>query len=328
MPKISFWVGEGALFSGAAMLMDAFSIANLWHRAITQNKQEALFQTEILTINGAPVEAYGGLRVMPHRAVDAAIHTDCLIISPFLPNVTPVPDNLDPIDNWIRALRLQETPIATSCTGTFFLAEMGLLDGKIATTNWQYARMFQKRYPNVRLCPQHMMTEDDGILCTGAATAVYHLGLHLIRLFGSNELACATSKALLVDPNRNSQIPYVLSRPVKNHGDSQILMAQKFIEENYAAIDTIDTVARKVGISPRHFKRRFKSAAGDLPLKYLQQIRIDAAKEKLESTRDTIEEITWAVGYSDVSSFCRLFKLHTEISPKAYRDKFFIPVSG
>ena len=103
------------------------------------------------------------------------------------------------------------------------------------------------------------------------------------------------------------------------------MKAQQLIEDNYAAIDTVDTIAREVGISPRHFKRRFKSATGDLPLKYLQRIRIDAAKEKLETTRETIEEITWAVGYQDVSSFCRLFKQHTEISPRAYREKFFTP---
>lgn len=324
MPKISFWVGEGALFSSVAILMDAFAIANLWHRSFTGEKQDALFQTEILTTDGAPVEAYGNLPVMPHRAVNEALQIDCLIISPTLPNITPLPANLETLANWIRALRNRRVPIATSCTGTFILAEMGLLDGKTATTNWQYARMFQKLYPKVKLCPQHIITEDDGILCTGAATAVYHLGLYLIRLFGSNRLVSAVSKSLLVDTNRTSQIPYLLSSPLKNHGDSQILMAQQFIEENYASIDTIDAVARKVGISPRHFKRRFKSATGDQPIKYLQQIRMDAAKEKLETTRDTIEEITWAVGYSDISSFCRLFKQYTNISPKAYRDRFFI----
>jgi len=326
MPKIRFWVAEGALFSSVAMLMDAFSIANLWQRSYTGQQQDTLFQTEILTTDGAPVEAYGGLPVMPHRGVEKTARTDCLIISPFLPKVTPMPSDLDILVRWVHALRRRKTPIATSCTGTFILAEMGLLDGKTATTNWQYARMFQKRYPKVRLCPQHIMTEDDGILCTGAATAVYHLALYLIRRFGSHKLAGATSRALLVDPNRNSQVPYVLSLPFKNHGDAQVLKAQRFIEENYPVIDSIDDVARRVGISPRHFKRRFKSATGELPLKYLQHIRIDAAKEKLETTRDNIEEITCAVGYRDVSSFCRLFKQYTEISPSAYRDKFFIPV--
>ncbi len=325
MAKISFWVEEGVLFSGVAMLMDAFSIANLWHRSFTENKQDTLFQMELLTTDGEPVDAYGGLQIKPHRAVNKALRTDCLIIAPILPNITPMPGNLAKLTNWVHTLRNRKAPIATSCTGTFILAEMGFLDGKTATTNWQYARMFQKRYPEVKLCPQHMMTEDDGILCTGAATAVYHLGLHLIRLFGSNRLACAVSKSLLVDPNRTSQLPYLLSNPLKSHGDSQVLTAQQFIEENYAVIDSIDTVARKVGISPRHFKRRFKSATGDQPIKYLQQIRIDAAREKLETTRDTIEKITLAVGYNDISSFCRLFKQHTKISPKAYRDRFFLP---
>ena len=324
MPKLSFWITEGALFSSVTTLTDAFAIANLWQRALEEEEAGPLFQTEILTTDGAPVTALGNIPVMPHGAVDDEASTDCLIVAPTLPNVTPMPANLDRLGRWISALRRREAPIATICTGTFVLAELGLLDGKTATTNWQYARMFQKRYPRVNLSVQHMLTEDDGILCTGAATAVYQLALHLIRRFGSNRLASACCKALLVDPNRNSQIPYVLTRPLRNHGDAQVLKAQRLIAENYAAIDSVDAIAREVGISPRHFKRRFKSATGDLPLKYLQRIRIDAAKEKLETTNQTIEEITWAVGYQDVSSFCRLFKQHAAISPSVYREKFFV----
>jgi len=326
MPKFSFWVSEGALFSSATMLIDAFAIANLWQRSLEENESAPLFQTEILTTDGEPVTALGNIPVMPHGAVDENAATDCLVIAPTLPNVNRISANLDRLGRWIDALRRDAVPIATVCTGTFILAEMGLLDGKTATTNWKYARMFQKRYPRVTLNVQYILTEDDGILCTGAATAVYHLALHLIRRFGSSRLAATCAKALLVDPNRSSQTPYVQSVPMRNHGDAQVLKAQRLIEDNYAAIDTVDTIAREVGISPRHFKRRFKSATGDLPLKYLQRIRIDAAKKRLETTRETIEEITWAVGYRDVSSFCRLFKQHTEISPRAYREKFFTPL--
>jgi transcriptional regulator GlxA family with amidase domain len=149
MPKISFWVAEGALFSSTAILLDAFSIANLWQRSFTGNRRDTLFQTEVLTTDGKPVDAYGGLPIAPHRAVDDTLCTDCLILTPMLPNVTPMPGNLDALAQWIRGLRNRKTPIATSCTGTFILAEMGLLDGKKATTNWQYARMFQNRYPKV-----------------------------------------------------------------------------------------------------------------------------------------------------------------------------------
>lgn len=325
MPKFSFWISEGALFSSVTTLTDAFAIANLWQRTLEEKEAAPLFQTEILTTDGAPVTALGNISVMPHGAVDEEAFTDCLIVAPTLPNLTPLPANLDRLGRWIDALRCKGATIATACTGTFFLAELGLLDGKTATTNWQYARLFQKQYPMVNLNVRHMLTEDDGILCTGAATAVYQLALHLIRRFGSNHLASACCKALLVDPNRSSQTPYVLMRPLKNHGDTQVLKAQRLLAENYAAIDSVDAIAREVGISPRHFKRRFKSATGDLPLKYLQRIRIDAAKERLETTNQTIEEITRDVGYQDVSSFCRLFKQHTAISPSTYREKFFVP---
>lgn len=327
MARISLWTGEGCLFSGVTMLIDALSIAELWHRTITKHKKEGLFETEILTSDGHPVEAYGGITINPDRSINDLNKTDCLVISPFLPNINPIPDSLDSLFHLITKLRKEGTTIAAVCTGSFILAEMGLLDGKRATTNCHFAGMFKKRYPLVRLNPECMMTEDDGIICTGAVTAVYNLGLHLIRQFGSPELASICSKALLVDPNRNSQAPYAMSIPKRHHGDPQVLKAQFIIETNYAAIDSIDSVASEVGISARHFKRRFKQATGDLPLKYLQRARIDAAKKELETTKNTVDEITWSVGYKDVSSFSRLFKQHTKLSPKAYRDKFFNPLS-
>lgn len=325
MAKIGLWVSQGCMFSSVTMLLDTFAIANLWHKTLTKKESPALFEALILTTDGLPVTAYGGIRIQPDRAVGQVEQADCIVISPFLPNVTPMPANLDILFQWIKTMRQQGTSIASVCTGTFILAEMGLLDGKKATTNWQYARMFMARYPKVRLTPEEVMTEDDGFICTGAATAVYYLGLHFIKQFGSQKLASVCSKALLVDPNRGSQAPYSIFVPIKHHGDTQVLKAQQLIEKNYAKINAIDAVAGAVGISPRHFKRRFKHATSELPLKYLQRVRIDAAKEKLETTKDSIDEITWAVGYQDISSFSRLFKQHTQISPRAYRDKFFSP---
>lgn len=323
MANISLWVSEGCLFSSVTTLLDTFSIANLWHQKLSPKETSPLFEARILTTDGLPVTAYGGIGIQPDGSINQVKQTDCIVISPFLPNITPLPANLDTLFQWIKTFRQQGTSIAAVCTGAFILAEMGLLDHKKATTNWQYAGMFQKRYPKVLLRPEFMMTEDDGIICTGAVTAVYNLGLHFIKIFGSRKLASACSKALLVDPNRNSQTPYTISAPLKSHGDSQVLKAQHLIETNYAKIETIDAIAKDVGISPRHFKRRFKKATNELPLKYLQRVRVDAAKEKLETTKAAIDEITWAVGYQDISSFCRLFKQHTKISPGAYRDKFF-----
>ncbi|MFH1154839.1 MAG: helix-turn-helix domain-containing protein [Pseudomonadota bacterium] len=309
--------------SSITTLLDAFSIAELWNRALNGKQEPPLFDARIVTTDGNPVTAYGNVRLQADMAASDVEQTDCVIISPILPNITPMPGDLDILCQWIEKMRARGSVIATVCTGAFILAEMGFLDGKKATTNWQYARMFKKKYPRVRLEPEHMLTEDDNIICTGAATAVYNLGIHLIRKYGSQDLATACSKALLIDPNRHSQAPYALSTPLQAHGDAQVLKAQDLIEKGYATIETVDDIARTVGISPRHFKRRFKKATGEMPLKYLQRVRIDAAKERLESTRESIDKITWAVGYQDISSFSRLFKQHTRISPKAYREKFF-----
>lgn len=95
-----------------------------------------------------------------------------------------------------------------------------------------------------------------------------------------------------------------MSMPIRSHEDTQVLKAQKLIETNYVKIEAIYDIAQEVGISTRNFIRRFKKATGDLPLKYLQKIRLDAAKEQLETTTKIIDEITLSVGYKDSSSFC------------------------
>ncbi|MFZ2808260.1 MAG: helix-turn-helix domain-containing protein [Desulfosalsimonadaceae bacterium] len=94
------------------------------------------------------------------------------------------------------------------------------------------------------------------------------------------------------------------------------------MEKNYETRFSIDAVAESAGISPRHFKRRFKSATGESPISYLQWLRIENAKRFLERTRDSVNEITWKVGYEDINFFRRLFIKHTGLSPKGYRNKF------
>ena len=102
MPKFSFWVSEGALFSSATMLIDAFAIANLWQRSLEENESAPLFQTEILTTDGEPVTALGNIPVMPHGAIDEHAATDCLVIAPTLPNVNPVATRLERLGRWIE----------------------------------------------------------------------------------------------------------------------------------------------------------------------------------------------------------------------------------
>lgn len=320
--KITFLAADGCLSSGITGLLDMFSIANLWQTFLT-GRAEPLFETEIVTLGGRPVLSSGCIQMLPHRPLEDVLVADFVVIPPFIPLPDPVAINSVELRSWIVSQHQRSVPVAAICTGVFLLAETGLLNGKAATTNWQFAGKLKRRFPLVRLQTEHLLTEEDGLICTGAATSSYNLGLRIIGRYGSADLASSCAKALLVDPSRASQTPYSIFRREREHRDGQVLKAQGYLEENFSKSIKIDEVAGHVCLSPRHFKRRFKQATGHAPVHYLQMVRIEAAKKKLETTSETVEEITRHIGYEDSSTFRRLFKQHTKLSPREYRDKFF-----
>ncbi len=321
MTNITFLALEGCLASSIANLMDAFTIANLWHKYLS-GTDESLFASEVVSLDGQPVNSSSCLQINAHRPLAEASSSDYLIIPAFvpLPEFRELQDTK--ILEYLHCQYASGTKLAAVCTGAFLLAETGLLNGKIATTNWQFAKKFRYRYPKVKLEIDHILTEEDNLICAGAATAIMNLALKIIKSEGSGTLASVCAKALLIDSNRNSQVPYSLYLPAEGHKDKEISKAEKYMREHLDSNMNIQQVADLVCISPRHFKRRFKKATGDSPLNYLQKLRVNAAKNRLETTLESIGEITSRVGYEDESTFRRLFKRYTSLSPREYRDKF------
>lgn len=323
MTKISFIVAEGCAFSGISGLIDSFTIANLWHDQITGKRSDPLFETEVLSPDGKTFTASGGVRITPRGSFLDCDKTDVIIVPPFLPNAEIVRENSKDMLDWIIARYEKGVSVAALCTGTFVLAETGLLDGRLATTNWLYARLFRHRFPKVHLKPERILTQDKGLICSGTVSAFYNLGLYIIETFGSALLASRCSKALLVDSSRVSQASYAIFNVYKGHGDTQVLNAQEWMEAHLGENISMENLAGQVGISPRHFIRRFKRATGESPLNYLQQMRIETAKTILESQPTmTVNDITLAIGYENSSTFRKLFKKYTGLSPREYRDKF------
>ncbi|MFZ5572559.1 MAG: GlxA family transcriptional regulator [Thermodesulfobacteriota bacterium] len=322
MATITLLAENSCVASAIAGSVDALSIASLWWQFMDTSGVGPLFETEIVTVDGQPVTANGGITLTPSRSIHAVKKTDLILLPAFLPPFDLKSPRIKTICEWARKSHQQGRNIACTCTGTFLLAETGLLDGRTATTNWLFADMFKRQYPKVNLQIDRILTEDEGLYCTGAATAFMTLCLHLIEKYGSKELASRCARALLVDKDRLSQSPYIVYDFWKHHSDGPILKAQQWMEKNYETRFSIDAVAESAGISPRHFKRRFKNATGESPLAYLQRLRIEGAKRLLERTRDSVNEITWKVGYEDINSFRRLFIKHTGLSPKRYRNKF------
>jgi len=126
----------------------------------------------------------------------------------------------------------------------------------------------------------------------------------------------------MADLDRISQAPFSVFVPEKNHSDRGILEAQDWIEANYQKSVSLHELAARTGVSLRQFNRRFKSATGETGIKYLQLVRIEAAKMALINTDQSFEDISRNAGYENVSFFRRLFKSNTSVTPVVYRHKF------
>ncbi|MBF0303304.1 MAG: helix-turn-helix domain-containing protein [Desulfamplus sp.] len=332
MVKITFIIYDKCSLSGVLGIKDAFVMANLWNFKIESDKKdieshtdckEPLFITETASLDGKPINDNNGIIITPDKSINSVQDTDLILIPAFISSNVIKKESFTEILEWISESYHKGVSVGAFCTGTFILAMTGLLDGKQATTNWQFIRRFKRNFPNINLTPEKILTVDSNLICSGAVTSIYHIALYVIEKYGSKQLASICSKSFLIDSGRQSQLPYTTVYFDKNHGDKAIIMAQQFMENRYQDNFTIDYLAKEIGLSPRHFKRRFKKATGETPISYLQHIRIDQAKKRLETTNDNINEITWQTGYEDISTFRRLFKKHTSLSPKEYRKKFF-----
>lgn len=322
MVKISFLVEDGALFSGSSGLIDMFSIANLWHRDLYKNNKEDFFQTEIVSFKKKTLNLSGNVSILGIKEIKEIDNTQIIIVPPFLPNSELIPDKAMEIYSFLNLMYNKGVLIASMCTGSFVLAEAGLLKGKRATTNWMYASLFKKRYPDVRLQADLILAEERNLITTGAASSFYNLGLYIIEKFCTAKLAGICSKALLIDSASKSQASYAIFIAHKDHGDEMILKAQNIMEQNYSKTLTIENLEKNFMISSRQFKRRFKAATGYNPIGYLQHLRINAAKNMLEEKSKNIEEISYRIGYENSSNFRKVFKKYTGISPREYREKF------
>lgn len=324
MAHITFLAMPSCSLSGIFSSIDAFSIANLYAAQGSDPNDEysPLFTWDIVTLDGQPVEGEGRVMIQPHYSIHDIQKTDFIMIPGFLPPFDfrgRVPEE---IKDWLCMWHKKNTLIGAVCTGTFLLAETGMLNGKTATTNWIYAKTFKKAYPQVKLKADRILTEDGGILCSGATSSFQDMCINLMERFGSVELAEICSKTLLMNKTRRSQSPFFVFSHQKDHSDESVLKAQEMMEQKYTEVISVDGLASGLGISTRHFIRRFKAATGDSPLLYLQRIRIEAAKAKLEKTRESIEEITLKIGYENANSFRKLFRKNTGLSPKEYRMQF------
>lgn len=223
---------------------------------------------------------------------------------------------------YMQGLAAAGVPIAAACTGTFLLAASGLLDGHRATTSWWLAAAFRRQFPQVQLQADQLVVRDGSLVTTGAATAVYQYILQLVAEVGGAELAQQTGRMLIIDRERQSQAPYVSMAMVERPRHSLSERAERYLQQTLDQELSVAGLAEHCGVSERSLLRHFRAHHGVSPLEYIQRIRVERAKAMLESTRLSLEEIVERCGYSDVSSFRKLFKRAASLTPGEYRERF------
>lgn len=322
MLNIAILALENCIHSTVTGPFDIFSIASLTAKELNCDR-EPFCKVQIVHPGEEPVSSFNGMQISgTHSIKDNEIY-DIIITPALYGNLEPLIENREIID-WLVYQHVHGACICSVCASAFLVAKAGLLNGKKATTHWALAGDFKKQFPEVILSPEKMLVDEGNIISAGGVTAYLDLCLYLISRFGSPELALALSKNLLIDCSRQVQTPYSSYDFMKNHGDEPIIQSQIWLENNFKEPVIISQLASTVGLEERTFNRRFKRVTGDTPTEYLQGVRVEAARKMLEFSAEPIDMITQEVGYSDTSSFCRLFKRHTDLTPSAYRKRFSV----
>ncbi|MCX7894090.1 MAG: helix-turn-helix domain-containing protein [Burkholderiales bacterium] len=327
MPSVAILAVEGCYVSCAAGFADVLQAANA-HLRHRQGPDGRPFEWRFLSAGGGPVAASNGMRFetqpLRWRPRFDAVVIPAIHYPGFKPFVRFL-DRQTATYDWLRAQWNAGAWIAANCTGTFVLAQSGLLDGRAATTTWWLDRQFRSRYPKVDVQFRSALTEADRLVCAGA-TATYLLqAVRMVDRFMGPTIASQCAKSMLIDVSHTGQIPYLPLLAETEHADSLVERAQDWLQKHMARDITMSDLARAVAASDRTLLRRFGAATGRTPLGYLQALRLQAARALLEAGDMPVQSIATQVGYSDASSFSRLFRQCMGLSPGAYRRRFQSP---
>jgi transcriptional regulator GlxA family with amidase domain len=255
-----------------------------------------------------------GICEAPNGAPDVVVLPPALSLDP--PELPP---------GWRAALIAQHkagTVMASVCSGAFLLAQAGLLDGRRVTTHWRHASGFRQKYPKAVIDTDRLLVDLGDIVTAGGVMAWTDLALHMIQRFGSRRLMMDVARMFVLDPPEREQSYYASFIPDVSHTDRQIAGVQALLQNSLNVAHSISSLAQYAGMSERSFLRRFKLATGLTPVTYLQCLRVEAARSRLELTRDSFERISWDVGYGDTAAFRRVFRRVVGLAPSDYRRRF------
>ena len=318
--EILLIVPENGLLVEVAGLCDIFSRANL---ALPASSRLPRYTWQVAsTTRRKTIEGSSGLKVVADAQLadlDPTRRWGTVIVTG---RGTEGAAN-DAISDWLRLAARRAGRIVSVCAGAFLLAEAGLLDGRRATTHWQRSNELAQRHPAVRVDAAPIYTQDGRVFTSGGATAGFDLALSLVERDLGFSIAQEVAKTLVLylrRPGGQSQFSAALAREARS--GSPIRVLQSWISEHLKEDLRVERLARRAAMSPRNFARVFAEEVGTTPARYVEELRLQAAKQRLESRDGSLERIATDCGFGNAINLRRVFQRHLGIGPREYVERF------
>ena len=327
--RVSLLVLPDAAVGSLAGMFDtlsSFPLLGSFDAALPSTPQ---FTVELVAATRDPQPTASGIALPVHRSVADPGHTDIAIVpSLMVSDGVWVRGRYPELVGWLQRVHEEGAIVCSACSGVLLIAETGLLSGRTVTIHPAYAPTFMDNYPDVGLRLDEVLVatgEREELVMAGASASWHDLVLYLVARHVGPTAAQALAKFLLLQWHTDGQAPYVPFNAPGNHGDAIVAEAQTWLRIHYAVAAPVTELVERSGLPERTFKRRFTAATGYSAIAYVQHVRVEEAKRRLERTSEPVDAISYAVGYEDPASFRRLFKRITGVTPGAYRRKLQLP---
>jgi len=317
VPTITFVLCDHMLATGTTLPIEMLRAAE--SAALAQNRKAERLTIQTAAIERKAVSTRAGFSFQPDLSLPEVDQSDMIYLPALWRNPRPLMKKQPQLLSWLRQHYESGATISAVGTGCCLLAEAGLLDGKPATTHWHYFDQFQRDYPQVQLKRQYFITQASNLYCAASVNALADLTVHFIQRLYDRPTANHVERHFSHEIRRSYEESGFFEGCSNNHPDEDIVQAQIWLQDNYGKEVKLSDVAEKFDMSVRTFNRRFKGATGKSPLQYLQEVRIETAKDLLKTSNLSINEIAFRVGYQDMGHFTGLFKKLLATTPSEYR---------
>jgi transcriptional regulator GlxA family with amidase domain len=280
------------------------------------------YETIVASVRGGEVQTSARIPIVTHKLAQVEhLAFDTVMVGGGSPDGRPAapPELVE----WIAGCEVRTRRLCSICTGAFMLAAAGLLDGRRATTHWEWAGLLQAEYPEIAVEPDCIYVNDGKIWTSAGVTAGIDLTLALIEQDFGHRVAIEAARRLVVFMKRpGGQAQFSAPLLFQSQADDGFSELHAWIRQNLTADLKVERLAEKVGMSERSFSRTYAARVGQTPAKTVEAMRVEAACGLLESDGLPLKQVAAAAGFGDEQNLRRVFLRRFGLNPVDYRDRF------